>query len=131
MLARGFGPQRMKRKLLLVDDNHDSAVSLQTLLEMAGHEVVVAHDGAHALQEAARFAPDAVLLDIGLPDMDGYEIARRLRASAATRGVQIIAISGYGCPDHLRRSREAGIDEHLVKPLDLKVLANLLGRGVT
>ena len=121
----------MKRKLLVVDDNHDSAVSLQTLLELAGHEVVVAHDGAHALQEAARSAPDAVLLDIGLPDMNGYEIARRLRASAGTRGVQIIAVSGYGRPDDLRRSREAGIDEHLVKPLDWKVLANLLERGVT
>ena len=93
---------------------------------IGGHEVRLAHDGPEALVEAAAFDPEVVLLDIGLPTMDGYEVARRLRADPATAGAALIALTGWGQQDDRRRSREAGFDHHLVKPVDHDVLEQLL-----
>jgi two-component system, chemotaxis family, CheB/CheR fusion protein len=120
------------KKLLIVDDNPDSAESMRLMYRLSGHEARVVGEGAAAVEAAAEMGADAVLLDIGLPDMDGYEVARRLRADPRTREILIIAITGYGREEDLRQSREAGIDEHVVKPVDPdRVMERLLqGRGV-
>lgn len=115
------------RRVLVVDDNVDAARSLAMLLTAWGHEASLAHDGPAALAEAARLAPDVVLLDIGLPRMDGYEVARRLRATPEGAGLLLIALTGYGQDEDRRRSREAGFDHHLVKPVDTDALRDLLG----
>jgi signal transduction histidine kinase/DNA-binding response OmpR family regulator len=114
------------RRVLVVDDNQDAAESLGLLLEVSGHEVRVCHDGAAALRAAEEYRPEAVLLDIGLPGMDGYEVARRLRACPATRGALLVALTGYGQAEDQRRAREAGFDHHLIKPADVEALAGLL-----
>ncbi|HEX2223126.1 MAG TPA: MEDS domain-containing protein [Thermoanaerobaculia bacterium] len=112
--------------VLVVDDNLDSAESMARLLEIAGHEVEVAYDGMDALERARRQRPQAVLLDIGLPRLDGYEVARRLRLDPANRGLRIFAMTGYGHKEDRERSRAAGFDQHLVKPVDpAEVLALL------
>ena len=112
-------------KILVVDDNFDAAESLALLLRVEGHDVQVSHDGAEALAAVANFSPDVVLLDIGLPGMDGYEVARRLRGHPATESSLLVALTGYGQEDDIRRSREAGIDHHFVKPADLAALTTL------
>jgi DNA-binding response OmpR family regulator len=112
-------------RILVVDDLADSAVGLAQLLRHQSHEVATAHDGGDALSTARDFRPNAVLLDLGLPGVDGFEVARRLRAEFP-KGLQLIAVSGYGQPDHRRRSREAGFDHHLLKPVDLDELTRLL-----
>jgi signal transduction histidine kinase/DNA-binding response OmpR family regulator len=114
------------RRVLVVDDNRDAAESLALLLEVSGHQVRICHDGASALREAEEYRPEAVLLDIGLPGMDGYEIARLMRAAPATRKSLLIALTGYGQEDDQRRAREAGFDHHLIKPADLEALTELL-----
>jgi signal transduction histidine kinase/DNA-binding response OmpR family regulator len=119
-------PPPTTRRVLVVDDNRDAAESLALLLEVAGHATRVSHDGPTALTTAAEFQPDAVLLDIGLPGMDGYEVARRLRAAPTTRRALLVALTGYGQIEDQRRAREAGFDHHLVKPADLEALAALL-----
>ena len=117
------------RRVLVVDDNADSARGMARLLRAKGHEVLVAHDGPRAL-EIARSEPfDAVLLDIGLPGMDGYEVLATLKAEG-TAAETLIAISGYGQDEDLRRSREAGFDHHLVKPIDHAVLLRLIAEKV-
>jgi len=115
-----------KRRLLVVDDNRDAAESMSMLLEMWGHEVAFAYDGPSALATAERLQPEAVLLDIGLPGMDGYEVAERLRELPEARDAVLIAITGYGQEDDRLRSRQAGIDHHLVKPVAPDALRNLL-----
>ena len=105
------------RSILVVDDNVDAASSLAMLLRMAGHEVSVAHEGGQALESVAGKAPDIILLDIGLPGMNGYEVARHLRARPDGQSVRIIALTGYGQEEDRRRSQEAGFDGHLVKPV--------------
>ena len=100
--------------------------SLKLLLEMEGHTVFKALDGKNALETAAAQAPDIVVLDIGLPDMDGYELARRLRGLAATSKAVLIAATGFGQQQDRARSSEAGIDYHLVKPVDLAALRGIL-----
>ncbi|WP_437896805.1 PAS domain S-box protein [Sorangium sp. So ce124] len=117
------------RRVLVVDDNRDHAFALALLLEQAGHAIGLAHDGASALEMARSFAPDVVLLDIGLPEMDGYEVARRMRRSPGATELKIIAFTGYGQQDDLRRSREAGCDAHLVKPIAPDVLLAHIARG--
>jgi CheY-like chemotaxis protein/anti-sigma regulatory factor (Ser/Thr protein kinase) len=112
-------------KILVVDDNFDAAESLALLLRVEGHDVQVCHDGAEALAAVTAFYPDVVLLDIGLPGMDGYEVARRLRGHPATESALLVALTGYGQQDDIRRSREAGIDHHFVKPADLAALTTL------
>ena len=115
------------RRVLIVDDNSDAANSLGELLRMDGHTTQAVFCAADALSNAESFAPDIVLLDIGLPDIDGYEVARRLRQASLTR-TTIIALTGYGQAQDRERARAAGFDDHLVKPVDLAALATLLAR---
>jgi signal transduction histidine kinase/ActR/RegA family two-component response regulator len=114
------------RRVLVVDDNVDAAQTLASLLEIDGHEVHVTYDASSALRIASRLAPDVFVLDIGLPDLDGNELARRLRASPAGRRAMLIALTGYGQPADREASREAGFDHHLVKPVDPARLAAIL-----
>jgi len=116
---------RAKLRILVVDDNRDTVKSEAFLLSRLGHEVEVAYDGVMALEVAAAFRPDAVLLDIGLPGIDGYEVARRLRAVGFASEV-LIAVSGYGRPEDEQRSRAAGFDRHLVKPVNYEMLVSVL-----
>ena len=111
--------------MLVVDDNVDTARGLARLLKLLGHDVRVAHDGPTAIEVARAHRPEIVLLDIGLPGMDGYEVARRLRAEECCKDALIIAVSGYGQQEDLRRSQEAGFDHHLVKPVDYDALMTL------
>lgn len=115
------------RRILVVDDNRDSAESLGMLLEMLGHEVRVVHDGPSVLQAALTFRPDVVLLDIGLPGMSGYEVARHLRKEGQLGATVLVAVTGWGQDSDRRRSKDAGFDHHLVKPVDLEILKKVLG----
>jgi signal transduction histidine kinase len=114
------------QRILVVDDNVDAALGLQILLETAGHQVCVAHTGDAALAIAPEFRPDVVLLDIGLPGIDGYETARGLRTQPALRETRLIAVTGYGQDEDRRRSREEGFHAHLLKPVEFEVLQGLL-----
>ncbi len=110
----------------MVDDSEDTAEMMSTLLGMAGHDVRIAHSGPAALEAAADHRPDAIVLDIGLPGLDGYQVAQRLRQDPLTEDVVLIAASGYGQESDRRRSREAGFDHHLVKPVDPQRLQEIL-----
>ncbi|KQP35850.1 CheR family methyltransferase [Pseudorhodoferax sp. Leaf274] len=114
------------RSVLVVDDNVDGADGLAQVLALDGHLVATAYDGHEAVHKAATVRPDVVVLDIGLPGMDGYQVARVLRGSAATAGATLIALTGYGQPEDLARSKAAGFDRHLVKPVDLDVLSQMV-----
>lgn len=114
--------------VLVVDDNVDSARTLGALLRRMGHDVHVAHDGLSALEEARQHPPQLVLLDLGMPGLDGYAVARRIRRERNRAAPRLVALTGYGNDEARRRSREAGFDEHLVKPIDLTSLRNLLAR---
>jgi two-component system CheB/CheR fusion protein len=116
-------------KVLLVDDNRDSADSLATLLQLHGHTTRVAYDGLLALDAAEAFQPDTILLDIGLPNLSGYEVARLIRARAWGQRVKLIALTGWGQKEARVESEEAGFDAHLVKPVDLEELLSVLGNG--
>ncbi|HEX6861341.1 MAG TPA: ATP-binding protein, partial [Thermoanaerobaculia bacterium] len=113
-------------RVLIVDDNEDSAESLALLMRLTGHEVRTAYEGLSALAEARTFMPEVVLLDIGLPRMDGFQVARRLRQQPGGDRLMLLALTGYGQEEDRRRSREAGFDHHLVKPIDLERLQELL-----
>jgi CheY-like chemotaxis protein len=115
-------------RVLIVEDCEDAAASLALLLRLDGHEVHVAGNGGMALRVAQDWPPDVVLLDIGLPGLDGYEVAKRLRARAAGMKPLLIAITGYGRDEDRRRSAEAGIDLHLLKPADPAGLRQMLKR---
>lgn len=115
-----------RRRILVVDDNVDAAKMLAMLLEMWGHQVWVAHDGQEALEVAMSYRPAVVLLDIGLPRMDGYELARRLRQQVGLSEAMLVALTGYGHEEARRRSQEAGFDHHLVKPIGSGDLRRLL-----
>ena len=112
--------------ILIVDDNVDAAAMLAMLLEASGHRISVKHDAATALEGARQSPPDVCLLDIGLPEMDGNELARRLRADPATAGAKLIAITGYGQERDRERTAAAGFDHHLIKPVDTNQLASIL-----
>jgi CheY-like chemotaxis protein len=114
------------RRILVVDDHPDGAEMLRLLLELEGHEVAVAHDGPSALETASTFAPTVIILDIGLPGMDGHEVARRLRQDPAMESVRLIALTGYGQAADTQRTRDSGFDSHLVKPVHLDALKPLL-----
>jgi signal transduction histidine kinase len=116
------------RRILVADDNIDALQSLSELLKMQGHEVFSAANGNLALQCAERYLPDVILLDIGMPLLDGYEVARRIRAQEWGKRVTLLAVTGWGQDGDRRRSREAGFDLHLVKPLDVEQLTELLAR---
>ena len=112
--------------VLVVEDNVDAAESLATLLRVWGHDVQVVHDGLEAIDAAREQRPEVVLLDIGLPGLDGYQVARRLREDVGLESSLLVAMTGYGQPEDRRRSREAGIHHHFVKPVEPLVLRNLL-----
>jgi CheY-like chemotaxis protein len=118
------------QRLLVVDDNRDAADSLALVLRSLGAQVQVAYDGAAALEEFERFGPDFVLLDLGMPGMDGLEVARRVRERANGRAVALVALTGWGQADDRERTRAAGFDQHLVKPVDMGALLALLGRAL-
>jgi CheY-like chemotaxis protein len=124
-LARGRRRAAISRRILVVDDNQDAADALVEALAATGHQAVVAYDGPSGLDAAARARPEAAFLDIGLPVMDGYELARRLRDLLGSE-VKLVAVTGYGQERDRALSRAAGFDEHLVKPVDLEHLEALL-----
>jgi CheY-like chemotaxis protein len=108
--------------VLVVDDNLDAAESLADLLRHVGHDVKVAQDGPGALEVAARFHPEVAVLDIGLPVMDGYELAAALKSREDAGPIRLVALTGYGQEKDRQRSREAGFDAHLVKPVEIDAL---------
>jgi CheY-like chemotaxis protein len=115
------------RRILVVDDNRDAADSLGLLLRLMGNEVRTAHDGLEAVGAAAAFRPDVVLLDIGLPKLSGYEVARRIREQEGGKDKLLVALTGWGQDEDRRRSREAGFDHHMTKPVEFDALQKLLG----
>jgi signal transduction histidine kinase len=117
---------RTQRRILVADDNNDALESLATLLQLSGHEVYTAANGAVALESAEQHRPEVALLDIGMPKLDGYEVARRIRAQPWGQRITLVALTGWGQDSDRRRSQEAGFDSHLVKPLDLDKLTELL-----
>jgi signal transduction histidine kinase len=118
----------VRRRILVADDNADALETLATVLELGGHEVFSARNGSLALESAERHLPEVALLDIGMPLLDGYEVARRIRAQAWGKRITLVALTGWGQDSDRRRSQEAGFDSHLVKPLDLDKLTQLLAR---
>jgi CheY-like chemotaxis protein len=120
--------QRVSRsaRVLLIDDNVDLARCLARLLEIHGHDVRIAHDGPSGIDQARAWNPEFVLLDIGLPGMDGFQVASLLRQNEATQDTVIIAISGYGHEEDRARSKQAGFDHHLVKPINSDELAMIM-----
>ena len=113
-------------RILVVEDNRDTAMSLMILLAMKGYTVHTANDGLKAVEIAAAFEPDVVFLDIGLPGIDGHEVARRIRATSAGKDVRMIALTAWGDEEHRRRSAEVGCEQHLVKPVQLTELMHVL-----
>lgn len=114
------------RRILIVDDNRDAAASLAMLLQLTGNETETAFDGPGAIDAAATFKPDTVLLDIGLPGLNGYEVARRMRQESWGKTLKLIAVTGWGQLEDRQRSKEAGFDAHMVKPVDHDLLAKIL-----
>ena len=126
--ARTDDAPPVRRRILVADDNADALETLATVLELGGHEVFSAANGSLALESAERHLPEVALLDIGMPLLDGYEVARRIRAQAWGKRITLVALTGWGQDSDRRRSQEAGFDSHLVKPLDLEKLTQLLAR---
>jgi signal transduction histidine kinase len=124
--VKGGQPPTIGRRLLVVDDNQDAAESLAALLRLLGHDVRTAPDGQIALEVAAAHHPEVVLLDLGLPGMNGWEVCRRLRRQVGLKGALVVALTGYGQEEDRRHSREVGFNAHLVKPVDLAALQELL-----
>lgn len=117
------------KRVLVIEDNEDAAESLRDVLEMMGHEVAVAHDGPEGLALARELHPEVVLCDIGLPQMDGYQVAAALRADAELRDVCLVAVTGYTGPEDRRRAAEAGFDQHVAKPPNLDALERIVAAG--
>ena len=118
----------VSRRILIVDDNQDGADSLSMLLRFIGNDTRVVHDGVKALEAAEQFKPDAILLDIGLPGMSGYDVARRIREQPWGKRMALVAITGWGQEEDRKESRDAGFDAHMVKPVAPQELAHLLAR---
>jgi CheY-like chemotaxis protein len=125
-MTNADGAPRTQRRILVADDNNDALESLATLLQLSGHEVYTAANGAVALESAEQHRPEVALLDIGMPKLDGYEVARRIRAQPWGQRITLVALTGWGQDSDRRRSHDAGFDSHLVKPLDLDKLTELL-----
>ena len=113
-------------RILIADDNNDSATSLSILLNDAGYEVRTAGDGVQALETAAQFRPDIALLDIGMPKLNGYDVARQLRGQPWGHHMRLIAVTGWGGAEHRQQTTQAGFDHHLTKPVDPAALTELL-----
>jgi CheY-like chemotaxis protein len=126
VLADALGAAGTRCRVLVVDDNHDAAEAAAVFLSLAGHEVKAVGDGVEALTSAPVFAPDVVVLDIGLPLMDGYEVARRLRELPQTRASLLVALTGYGQQGDRERAQGAGFDHHLTKPAEPDQLLALI-----
>jgi CheY-like chemotaxis protein/two-component sensor histidine kinase len=125
--APAAGPaERPVRRVLVTDDNVDAATSLAMMLELMGNEVRIAHDGLEAVTAAEELRPDVILLDIGMPRLNGYDACKRIREQPWGPGIYIVALTGWGQEEDKRRSREAGFDHHLVKPVDPVTLGALL-----
>lgn len=118
-------PESSRKRVLIVDDNRDAADSLALLLDLFGHEVRAIGDGGESIEVAREFSPDLILMDIGLPGLDGYMAARELRARGYT--ARLAAVTGYSRPEDRQRAAEAGFDDFLVKPVDPQELEKLLG----
>ena len=116
------------RRVLVVEDSADARQSLRMLLELAGHQVETSEDGPAALAKVDAFRPQVALIDLGLPGMDGYEVARQLRSRPQTKAIRLVAVTGYGQADDRRRALAAGFDQHVTKPVDASMLDDLLGR---
>jgi CheY-like chemotaxis protein len=117
-----------RRTVLVADDNRDAADTLALLLDMDGYETVVAYGGPQALDSIRQKRPDAAILDIGMPDLDGYEVARRIREEESGRSLFLLAITGWGHPDDVARAKAAGFNEHLTKPVDADNVVRLLAQ---
>ena len=128
--VNGLVPPHQARKILVVDDNEDAAEMLSEALRIKGHETRVAHDAPSALRLAEGFTPDIAFLDIGLPVMDGYELAGRLRELPGLRGIRLVAVTGYGQESDRRRSQAAGFHHHLVKPVDFEAVDGVVNGDV-
>jgi CheY-like chemotaxis protein len=115
-----------RHRILVADDNYDSATSLSILLNDAGYDIRTAGDGVQALETAAQFRPDIALLDIGMPKLNGYEVARQIRNQPWGRHVLLVALTGWGGADHRQQTAQAGFDHHLTKPVDPAALTRLL-----
>jgi PAS domain S-box-containing protein len=124
--AAGRGKSRLTRRVLVVDDNRDAADSLAMLLRLVGHDVRTVHDGRQALAVVESYRPDLVLLDIGLPGMDGNAVARQIRSQPELAGTVLVALTGYGSEEDRRASQAAGFNHHMVKPADFVALQTLL-----
>jgi PAS domain S-box-containing protein len=116
------------RRVLVVEDSADARQSLRLLLELAGHQVETSEDGPAGLAKVDAFRPEVALIDLGLPGMDGYEVARELRSRPETKAIRLVAVTGYGQADDRRRALAAGFDQHVTKPVDASMLDDLLGR---
>jgi CheY-like chemotaxis protein len=114
------------RRILVVDDNEDAAASLAMLLEQLGHVLAIAHDGQEGLEKARSFGPEVVFLDLGMPRMDGFETARHLRSLPRGRELLLVALTGWGQEQDQERTREAGFDCHLLKPLEVGALNKIM-----
>jgi len=114
------------RRVLIVDDNEDAANSLAMILKLSGYETASVYTAADALEHATLFKPDVVLLDIGLPGMDGYEVAQKMRELPGLKDIRLVAVTGYGRSDDRLRARDAGFDDHLTKPVEFAVLDRTL-----
>ena len=123
--ATAVNPKRSFR-ILVVDDNHDSALSLAMMLSIMGHETRTAHDGESAVQAAELFLPEVMLLDIGLPKLNGYEVAQRIRQQPWGASMYLIAVTGWGQDEDRQRSSEVGLNVHMVKPVEPAALEKLL-----
>ena len=115
-----------KKRVLVVDDNRDSANTLAMLLKISGYETKTAGDGASAIESTAEFKPEIILLDIGLPDMSGYDVCKKLREQPLDPRPRIVAVTGWGADDVQARSGEDTFDGHLTKPVDFKTLQGLI-----
>jgi two-component system CheB/CheR fusion protein len=122
----GDSDKRSYKRILVIEDNQDMAESLRLLLELFGYEATVAYSGQAGVEAAEQYIPDVVICDIGLPGLDGYEVARRLRGNAVTAKACLIALTAYGGEEDRRRSREAGFEHHLVKPIFFDKLQEIL-----
>jgi two-component system CheB/CheR fusion protein len=119
-------PAPARRRVLVIEDNVDAAESLREALQFDGHTVEIARSGPDGLARSLTFWPDLILCDIGLPGIDGYEVARRLRAEKTVDSPYLVALTGYGLPEDLAKAKEAGFDEHVAKPASLERIEQLL-----
>jgi two-component system OmpR family response regulator len=124
------GESTQPRRVLLVDDSVDAAEAMSMLLETLGHEVRVMHDGPSALAIVDDFAPEVVILDIGLPGMSGFDVARELRTRAVTKTALLIALTGYGTDSDKQATRDAGFDHHLVKPVSFAAIETVIATSL-